>query len=498
MADSLPNNLYSCEQTRQLDHLAATEYGISGITLMKRAGRAAFDVACETWPDNKSWWILCGGGNNGGDGYVFAALAAQRRHHVRVLTLADPTTLKGEAAAAYQYALQESVPVEPYRAALLEQADSAVVVDALLGTGVQGEVRADCADAIAAINARRLPVLALDVPSGLNADTGAVLGGAVCATMTVTFIGCNLGLLTGAGPAHTGTLVFDGLGVPEALYEKVEHAASHVDRAPLKTLLPKRAVDAHKGQFGHVMVIGGDRGFGGAAMMSAEAALYTGAGLVSLATQADHIGAALMRRPEVMALGVPSGQELEPHLARPDVLVVGPGLGQRPWSEQMLQQALVAEKPLILDADALNILSQGRIPMPSHRQWILTPHPGEAARLLGVSTGEIQNDRVAAAQKLQQKWGGVIILKGAGTIICDGHKVVIAKVGNPGLATGGTGDVLSGVLGSLVAQGVSLMDAAQLGVCLHGDAADLAVKHTGMAGLLASELAPYIRQIINS
>lgn len=498
MASSLPNKLYSCEQTQQLDQLATAEYGLSGIILMKRAGRAAFEFARARWSDNKSWLVLCGGGNNAGDGYVFAALAAQRGHQVRVLAVSDPLKLKGEAAAAYQYAVQEKVVVNPYHTEQLTFEEPSVVVDALLGTGLRGDVRADYAAAIAAINETLLPVLALDVPSGLCADTGAVLGSAVKATATITFIGCNLGLLTGAAPAHTGDLVFDDLAVPPSLYEDVEAVAANVDRQSLMQLLPERAADAHKGQFGHVMVIGGDRGYGGAAILATEAALFSGVGLASLATQADHISAALVRRPEVMALGVPSGQELEPHLKRPDVLVVGPGLGQTPWSEQMLQQALTSGKSMVLDADALSLLAQGRILMPAHQQWILTPHPGEAARLLGVSTADIQNSRPAAVRQLQQKWGGVVILKGAGTLIYDGAALVVAKVGNPGLATGGTGDVLSGVVGALVAQGLPLMQAAQLAVCLHGDAADLAVAETGTAGLLAAELAPYLRELVNA
>lgn len=497
MAQSLPNTLYSCDQTRQLDRLASRDGGISGSVLMKRAGRAAFRFACEQWPENKNWLVFCGGGNNGGDGYVFAALAAQRRHHVRVLALADPQSLRGEAAAAYDYAVQESVPIIRYGAGVLEREQEAVLIDAMLGTGLKGEVRATYAEAIAAVNDSGLPVLALDVPSGLDGDTGAVSGAAVRATATIAFIGCNVGLLTGAGPAYSGEVVFDDLGIPASVYAQVEAAALRVERAPLMRQLPRRAADAHKGLFGHVMVIGGDRGFGGAAIMAAETALYAGAGLVGLATQAEHVAPALARRPEMMVLGVPSGQELEPHLARPTVLVVGPGLGRSPWSEQMLQQALVSCRPLVLDADALNILAQGRIPMPDHHQWVLTPHPGEAARLLGISTAEVQNDRLAAVKQLQQKWRGVVILKGAGTLIYDGESLVVADVGNAGLATGGTGDVLSGLIGSLVAQGLPLTVAAQLAVCVHGDAADLAVENSGMTGLLAADLAPFIRRLLN-
>jgi hydroxyethylthiazole kinase-like uncharacterized protein yjeF len=275
-------------------------------------------------------------------------------------------------------------------------------------------------------------------------------------------------------------------------------AARRVHLTQLLDLIPEREQDAHKGHFGHVMVIGGELGYGGAAILAAEAAAMSGAGLVSLASRAEHVLPALVRRPELMAVGVASGQELERYLARPTHLVVGPGLGRTPWSEQMLQQAIKSDLPLVLDADALNILAEGRLTLPEHGRWVLTPHPGEAARLLGISTAEVQQNRMQAVMRLQQTYGGVVLLKGAGTLIHDGHETWLAKVGNPGLATAGSGDVLSGLIGSLMAQGLPPAEAAQLGVCLHGDAADLAVEETGMAGLQAGELLPYIRELLKS
>jgi hydroxyethylthiazole kinase-like uncharacterized protein yjeF len=496
MSHSLTNNLYSGDQTRELDRRAIQEQGIPGAVLMKRAGRAAFEYACSVWPQNRRWLVLCGGGNNAGDGYVFAALAAQRQYEVAILFTSPPEQLRGDACAAYEYARQEGVSIQPFFADASPFEDDLVIVDALLGIGLRSPVREDTAAAIRWINSTGAPVLALDLPSGLCADAGAELGIAVRATHTITFIAAKTGLFTGRGPALCGRVEVAGLGVAEEAFTDLPPTATKIELPELLPLLPERAADAHKGQFGHVMVIGGELGYGGAAILAAETASMTGAGLISLATRAEHVAAALVRRPELMVIGVPSGQELEPYLARPTVLVVGPGLGRTPWSEQLLQQALQSNLPLVLDADALNILAEGHLPLPAHRQWVMTPHPGEAARLLGCSTQEVQDNRIWAVTQLQQKLGGVILLKGAGTLICADGTVFLAKVGNPGLATAGSGDVLAGLIGSLLAQGLAPLQAAQLGVCLHGEAADLAIEDTGIAGLQAAELAPYIRELL--
>lgn len=502
MAYSLTNNLYTSDlytgdQTRELDRRAIHDHGIPGLTLMKRAGLAAFERACVLWPDNRHWLVLCGGGNNAGDGYAFAALAAQRGHRVEVLFMAAPDQLSGDALTACEEARQQSVPMRPFDTDAVPP-QQAVLVDALLGIGLRTPVRDSVAAAIHWINASGLPVLALDLPSGLCADSGSELGCAVRATHTLSFITAKVGLYTGRGPALCGQVAVATLEVPQEAFTGITAAARRVALPVLLPLLSERAEDIHKGALGHLMVIGGDLGYGGAAILAAEAAAMTGAGLVTLATRPEHVTAALVRRPELMVIGVPSGQELEPHMARPDVLVVGPGLGRTPWSEQLLQQALQSGQPVVLDADALNILAEGRLPLPDHQQWVMTPHPGEAARLLKSTTQEVQNDRVGAVTKLQKAFGGVILLKGAGTLIADASGVYLAKVGNPGLATAGSGDVLAGLIGSLMAQGLAPLIAAQLGVCLHGEAADLAVEETGLAGLQAAELVPYVRELLKT
>jgi len=340
----------------------------------------------------------------------------------------------------------------------------------------------------------------VDIPSGLCADTGQALGEAVKAQMTVSFIGLKQGLLTARGPAVTGELLFADLQVPEAVYHSQQANADRLELLSLLEQLPDRDGDAHKGDFGHVMVIGGDIGFAGAAAMAGEASARMGAGLTSVATRPEHVAAIIARRPELMVVGVPSGQALEPLLEKPSVLVLGPGLGQEPWSEQMLQKAAASDIPMVLDADGLNLLAEGRVLKHSKRDnWILTPHPGEAARLLGCTVADVQQDRFASAKALQQKFGGTVLLKGAGTVIAaaDGS-LSVANVGNPGMASGGMGDVLSGVIGGLLAQGLEPCLATKLAVCLHGTAADLAAAEDGQRGLLATDLLPYLRHLLNS
>lgn len=489
--------LYTASEVYALD-AAAIAGGIPSIQLMKRAGRAAFDLLLERFPAPELISVYCGAGNNGGDGYVLAALAAQRKLPVQVIQLTAAEKLTGEARQAYDFAVQEGVSILSFAQAAAPS--SGVIVDALLGIGLRAAPRSEFAAAIEQINQSRLPVLALDIPSGLNADTGAVAGAVVQASITITFIASKRGLLTGRGPAVCGELVLANLDIPAVTYSAVSPTVERLALGELLPLLAPRAADAHKGDFGHVMVIGGDTGYGGAALMAAEAAARAGAGKVSVATRPEHVAAILARRPEIMACGVVSGQELEPLLARPTLLVVGPGLGRSPWSEQMLQQAVKSGLPMVLDADALNILAEGRVVPASVKRdnWLFTPHPAEAARLLGITTAEVQADRFAAVQAIRTRYNATVILKGAGSLVAanTGGVVGVVTDGNPGMATGGMGDVLSGILGALIAQGLGQPDAARLGAVVHACAADLAAEDLGQRSLLATDLIPYLGELL--
>ncbi len=492
----LPRNLYTAEQTRALDRTAIEDCGIAGIRLMKTAGRAVFEEIARHWP-GAPLIVFCGAGNNGGDGYIVAALAAQRGLPVQLIQVASAEKLKGDARLAYQFAVDAGVAMKPFAECV--DLNAGVIVDAILGTGFSGSLREPAAQAIRLINQSGLPVIAVDIPSGLSSDSGAAEM-AVKADLTCTFIGVKQGLLTGRGPAVCGEIIYSDLGVPEAIFGRQQASAEILDQNELMGSFPAREKDAHKGNFGHLMVIGGDSGFGGAAALAAEAALRTGAGLVSVATRPEHVSALLARLPEVMAKGVVSGQELEPLLSAPNLLVVGPGLGQSPWSEQMLQKALASGLPMVLDADALNLLAKGRIGQGVDLQTcVLTPHPGEAARLLEVSTAEVQSDRFRAVRALQEKFGCPVGLKGAGSLVCakQGEPVGVCPAGNPGMASGGMGDVLSGVVGSLMAQGLQNALALKLAVCLHATAADIAAEKSGERGLIATDLMLPLQKLVN-
>ncbi|HRD65258.1 MAG TPA: NAD(P)H-hydrate dehydratase [Candidatus Competibacter sp.] len=489
-----PLELYRAAQVRELDRIAIEDRGIPGYTLMSRAGAAAFDLLRQRWPDARRIVVVCGGGNNGGDGYVVARLARKAGLDVLVLTLADPGGLRGDARTAWQDALTADVPVTVFTPTGLEEAD--VLVDAILGTGLEREVSGTWRDAIQAMNAHPAGVLAIDIPSGLHADTGAVLGAAIQAAATITFIGLKQGLFTGQGPACCGEVRFAGLGVPPDIYSAIHPACWRHGGEDLPGLLPKRWRSAHKGHFGHVLVVGGELGLAGAARMTGEAAARCGAGLVSVATRAAHAGLQAAVRPELMFQGVETPDELGPLLDRATVVAIGPGLGRGDWGRSMLRAVLASDKPLVVDADALNLLAAEPV---FRENWILTPHSGEAARLLKMTPAGVEADRFAAVEDLALRFGGVAALKGAGSLIAskaDGM-VALCAAGNPGMASGGMGDVLTGVIAALLAQGLPPFAAAKAGVYLHGRAGDLAAQSGGERGLMATDLLPFLRQLVN-
>ncbi|TAK75730.1 MAG: NAD(P)H-hydrate dehydratase [Gammaproteobacteria bacterium] len=490
---SIKTAIYQTQQIRELERLAQERFGITEQVMMQRAGKAAFDFLSRRWPNAHSIVVFCGSGNNGGDGYVLAHHAHERGLKVMICQVGDPEKLKEAAKEAFDACCNAQIPMSPFQEKMnLEHPD--IIVDAICGTGLQDNLRDEVVAAIKKMQRTRAPIFAIDIPSGIHADTGQVLGAAPHAAATITFIGLKLGLLTGNGIAYTGELVCHDLQLPAELFSYVEPVAEKVTLSSYADYLHPRTRDWHKGLSGHVLIIGGLLGFSGAARMAAEAALRVGAGLVSIATHPGHAAVLNIDRPELMCYGVNTPDELAPLIARANVIVVGPGLGQTEWSSALWAHACKQELPLVVDADGLNLLAK----QPQLKEnWVLTPHPGEAGRLLNESSPTIQQDRLAVIKAIHQRYGGVVVLKGAGSLILSSHTPpALCDKGNPGMASAGMGDVLSGVIGGLIAQGIPLGDAAKLGVCMHAMAGDLAAKD-GERGMIAMDLMPYLRRLAN-
>jgi hydroxyethylthiazole kinase-like uncharacterized protein yjeF len=490
---SVKTPIYQSLQIRDFERLAQDNYAIAGAELMQRAGKAAFDFLQRRWPQAQKLAVFCGSGNNGGDGYVLAQIAQERGLKVSIWQVGDHHSLAGEAKNAMEACQKAGIPIE----ALNETADlqhPEVVVDAICGIGLNGSLREDIITAIEKITRLQVPIFSIDVPTGLNADTGHVLGTAIRAAATITFIGLKLGLLTGSGPAYTGELILNDLHLPAELFAGVEPVAEKIQLNTFASYLKPRSRDWHKGLSGHVLIVGGDEGYFGAAIMAAEAALRVGAGLVSVATRPQNAHILNAEFPEIMCHGVTNIQDLEPLLTKADVIVIGPGLGQSDWAVMLWDYVSTQTLPMVVDADGLNLLAK-TLKVSEH--WVLTPHPGEAARLLSETPEIIQQDRLNAVKAISKRYGGVCVLKGSGSLISSPKsQPVLCDKGNPGMATGGMGDVLSGVIGGLMAQGIPLGDAAKLGVCMHATAGDLAAKE-GERGMIATDLLPYLRRLAN-
>ena len=516
-----PKALYSVAQIRQIEMLAiggvntqTTADGTEaiaatpGIVLMKRAAEATLEAILALRPQLRVLTVFCGAGNNGGDGYLVGKLACEQGIQVEIVDVgneqADGRTLKGDAKCAYEAACAAGVPVIPLHKACLKSSE--LIVDAMVGIGLCAPLRGNIQQAIAAINAADVPVVAVDVPSGLCADTGCVLDKyAVEADITVTFIGLKKGLLTGQAVDYVGDVRVDDLGVPQTVFQQLasEPIVRRLDLDTLKTLIPKRAKSSYKHRSGHVVIVGGDKGMVGAVALAASAAMHLGAGMVTVATHQAHIATVLASQPQVMAVGVSGYLELCPLLARADIIVVGPGLGQSAWSQQLLLAVAEAGKPCVVDADAINLIAQNPDLMPQSDS-VFTPHTGESARLLHCTSDQINRDRFAAVALLRNMVSGrtqqtepnrAVVLKGAGTLISAGDTVSLCPYGNAALATAGMGDVLSGMIAALLAQKLSMPDAVALAVVLHAAAADLYVQQCGMSSLLASELPIFSRKL---
>jgi ADP-dependent NAD(P)H-hydrate dehydratase / NAD(P)H-hydrate epimerase len=493
---ALPLSIHSVAQVRAMDRYASEHLGIPGSALMTRAAEAALSALRSEWPRAAQIVVICGAGNNAGDGYVLARLASAERLQVTVMALGEPQALQGDARQAWQAFVAQGGTTTVWNPALLSAAD--VIVDALFGTGLSRPLDAHLMNCVQAINVANRPVLSLDVPSGLNADTGVVMGVAIRAQRTICFIGLKQGFYLAAGPNHVGKLLFDDLQLPVSVAEQVGCVAQRIDNSVVQQALPRRSRTSHKGQQGHVLIVGGGLGMAGAVRLAGEACLRVGSGLVTIATRPEHVGALLAGRPELMCRGVMTASELTPLVQRAEVIAIGPGLGQDTWARELFAAIMASNKPLVLDADALNLLAQQpAVRDHAHDNWLLTPHPGEAARLLSTNTSHVQEARLQAVHDLVEQYGGTVVLKGAGTLVLSANQLpALCDRGNPGMAAPGMGDVLTGIIAGIAAQCGDLPLAARAGVHVHAVAGDMAARH-GERGLLASDLFAHLPSCVN-
>lgn len=499
---------------RELDRRAVSVGGIPGSVLMENAGRAVVGYVHGQFGPvaGCSVYVACGTGNNGGDGFVAARHLHLAGAHVTVSITGDPSRIQGDALTHYNLMIGAGIT-----AVAAGPSNGQIKIDALLGTGVTGAPRAEVAASIEALNACDGPTVAVDIPSGIDADTGEAPGAAVRARATVTFGYPKLGLYLREGANASGDIIVDPIGFPwESLSVQTPYA--WLRSGEMRRVLPPRPRDGHKGTFGHVLVVGGSVGMSGAPIMTARAAARTGSGLVSAAVPASIQPLVAAGMDELMTIPLPdtdgalteqSARRVQEFAAKCNAVCLGPGLRNTPATHALVAKLLSdLMVPIVLDADGLNALAD-QPDMLSARTatTVLTPHPGECARLLSISTADVEADRIAAVRETARKYRAVVVLKGARTLICDSRgngeaPIGINTTGNVGMATGGSGDTLTGIIGSLIGQGCDPWDAACLGVYVHGCAGDLAAarKHTRglMAGDISEEVPAALRELEES
>lgn len=488
---SLPYSVWPVEAIAQLERDAADALGLTLYELMQRAGEAAFSHIRSLWPDSQHWLVLSGHGNNGGDGFVIARLASAAGMNVTLIACEGSKPLPEDAQRARDAWLAAGGVIHGPSVIWPEKVE--VIVDALLGTGLNKAPQGAYQQLIKQANAHLAHVFSVDIPSGLSAADGTAPGDVITAAHTLTFIALKAGLLTGKARDYVGRLHYHALNLERWLAAQIAPFARY-DASSLPHWLSPRRPTSHKGDNGKLVIIGGDHGTAGAIRLAGEAALRAGAGLVRVLTHKQNIAPLMTARPELMVHEL-SNPAIEEALEWADVIVIGPGLGQGEWGKNALKKVENSQKPMLWDADALNLLAIS----PDKRQnRIITPHPGEAARLLNLSISEIESDRLLSARSLTKRYGGVVVLKGAGTLIAsEAGQLAFADVGNAGMAAGGMRDVLSGIIGSLIGQKLSLYDAACAGCVVHGAAAEEVSKRTGQRGMIASDLFSELYLFVN-
>lgn len=491
--------LYSAEQSQQLDQIATQQYAIPSFLLMKRAANFSWKIIQQQCPNLQQIIILCGTGNNGGDGFVLAQYAKLAGVQTSVYLYGSEAKIHGDAKLAYNewHALHGlTLPLETLEST--EADEQTLIVDALFGTGLDRALKPSLTNILQQLAEAPAKSCAIDIPSGLQTDTGNILGYTLPADFTCTFISHKFGCYTQQGPDACGQIFFSDLHLnkeaPEIFTEIPSTALSHNLKHWLK-YLPKRDNHSHKGSQGTALLIGGNHSMMGAIQLAAGTALRSGCGLCKVITQNEHRQTLTGQQPEIMSYDDAASQAL---ISQANAIALGPGLGTNQWAQNLFRHTVQKpeQTPLVMDADALNLLAQTNA-WQKQDNFVYTPHPGEAARLLDCSTAEIQQDRVAAIRNLQQKYGGVFVLKGNGTLIHDGENLELCRSGNPGMSIGGMGDVLTGTIVAFLAQGLTPFTAACLSVNLHASAADILAQQKGQVGLLPSELGLVYSQLFH-
>ncbi|WWO99552.1 MAG: NAD(P)H-hydrate dehydratase [Candidatus Dasytiphilus stammeri] len=484
----LPNKVWSTKNIKEMEYEAAKSIGITIFDMIERAGQAAFNLIIKLWPNAHNWLILCGHGNNGADAYIIACLAKTQNINVTLLAIESDKNINRQAKDAWLKLGGKILSIDTVFPTNID-----LMVDGLLGTGLNRAPRYPYDILIKKCNEYNAPIFSIDIPSGLLSDTGDTPGQVINATHTLTFMTLKTGLLIGKARNHVGQLHYNSLGIDRWLKKKCTSIFRIDHSYLLQNPLPLRLPSSHKGNYGKLLLIGGDVGKGGAIRLAAEAALRSGAGLVKVLTHKDNICPILSARPELMVQKL-TMTTLELDLEWANTIVIGPGLGFKPLAIDALKKVQKYKHKMVWDADALNILANNWN-FCDHR--IITPHTKEAARLLHTNEAKINSDRLLSAQLIVQKYGGVVILKGAGTIIATQDEYFIVDVGNAGMATGGMGDVLSGIIGGILGQNISLNQSAMVASLVHGAAGDFLAMNFGMRGFLATDLFSVIHKFIN-
>ena len=488
------NSIYTAEQVRAFEKNSFIKKG-DDLRAMMGAAKQSVEILNNDFSTSE-FLILCGPGNNGGDGYFIGIGLSELKKSVKFIDVLGHVKKSPLCEHGFK-AAQDSDFINAKT--LKDISSKIVIVDAIFGIGGRIDLGSELKEILSDCN-RFESKIAIDVPTGIDSNTGEISPACFNADKTITFIGYKLGQRINEGKNYCGKLILKDLGL--SMNENVSPTVKELSFEDIKTNIPKRRENSHKGNHGKLLIIAGDEGFGGAGIMSSESGLKTGTGLVRLLTRKSHISASLARNPEVMVSGADNAQDIEANLEWPNAIVAGPGMFENFWSEQILYKLLLSladnDTSTLLDAGALRLLCYKAFSKINlHSETVLTPHPGEAAEMLKVTAEEIQKNRIKSAKELQKKYGCIIVLKGNGTIICNKNDVYLCSYGGPELAVAGSGDILSGVIGSLIAQGLTPFDAAKTGVVIHALAGEEFAKDVGKIGLAAGELIPYIRKFLN-